>query len=349
MSTPVVPGPKHGRPRDEQLRLRILQAAGETLIESGMPGFTIEGVAARAGASKVTLYKWWPGKGALALDGFAHVVASDIAYPETADPAADLVAQVRSLISLLRDTGAGRAIAQLIGQAQGDPAMSQALRDYFLYPRRELGRRAVRRLVDAGSLPASLDTDVALDQIYGGLYHRLLFGHEPLTDDLAATLVGNLLGSVPRPDDAGGASGRPRTAELLDLEPHPEGGWYRRTWRADTTVTLPGPGGTERVRPTGTLIHFLLEPGESSVWHVVDSDEIWLWHGPGTLRLRLGGSGPAPDPDGEVVVLGRDLAAGQHVQGLVPAGTWQRTEPGATEVLVSCVVSPGFDFADFHL
>jgi predicted cupin superfamily sugar epimerase len=137
----------------------------------------------------------------------------------------------------------------------------------------------------------------------------------------------------------------PAVAAQLGMEPHPEGGWFVRTWAAGPRVETPG--GT---RPAATLIHFLLPAGEVSAWHAVVSDEIWLWHGPGTLSLQLGGTGAEPDAAGPVRLLGpggtdHDAA----FQVLVPANTWQRTLPGTTEVLVSCLVSPGFDFADWKL
>ncbi|WP_018655485.1 cupin domain-containing protein [Actinomadura flavalba] len=138
---------------------------------------------------------------------------------------------------------------------------------------------------------------------------------------------------------------RPATAQALDLVPHPEGGWYRETWRAAPRFTPPGYPG-ERYAATG--IYFLLPLGEESIWHAVRSDEVWLWHAGGPLTLLLGGPGDAPG-EPSAITLGADLAAGQVPQALVPAGVWQAARPAAdTEVLVSCVVSPGFDFADFR-
>jgi len=136
---------------------------------------------------------------------------------------------------------------------------------------------------------------------------------------------------------------RPPLAAALDLAPHPEGGWYRQTWASPVAVSLPD----GRVRPTATLIHFLLPAGDSSAWHKVASDELWLAHS-GAVSLQRGGSGDVP-VDGDSVVVGLDLAAGQQTQSLVPAGEWQRTLPSDGDALVSCLVSPGFDFADFDL
>jgi uncharacterized protein len=114
---------------------------------------------------------------------------------------------------------------------------------------------------------------------------------------------------------------------MLRLQPHPEGGWFRRTWTSPASVD----GG----RPAASAILFLLAPGERSAPHVVDADELWLWHGPGTLTLRVGV---------EPVLLGPG-----RPQVLVPAGVEQGTEPVGEEVLVSCVVSPGFEWGGFRL
>lgn len=134
----------------------------------------------------------------------------------------------------------------------------------------------------------------------------------------------------------------PQLARRLGMERHPEGGWFVRTWAATPTVRTPT--GT---RPAATLIHFLLPAGETSAWHAVVSDEVWLWHGPGELELQLGGTGNAPEETGPVRRLGPGADASCQV--LVPAGSWQRTLPCREDVLVSCLVSPGFDYADWKL
>ena len=133
----------------------------------------------------------------------------------------------------------------------------------------------------------------------------------------------------------------------LGLQRHPEGGWYRETWRAPVDVT---PEGYPGARATATAIYFLLAPGDRSAWHVVRSAELWLWHRGGPLTLRLGGAGARPAEPATEVTVGPLVEAGQHPQAVVPPGVWQAAEPAGDEpVLVSCVVSPGFDFADFTL
>jgi uncharacterized protein len=140
---------------------------------------------------------------------------------------------------------------------------------------------------------------------------------------------------------------RPRTAELLDLAPHPEGGWFRETWRAAPESV---PDGYPGPRAAATGIYFLLTAGQESAWHRVRSDEVWLWHCGGPLTLLDGGDGDTPSGAPAVATLGSDLAGGQRPQHVIPAGHWQSARPAAgSEVLVGCVVAPGFDFADFTL
>ncbi|MET0990513.1 MAG: cupin domain-containing protein [Glaciihabitans sp.] len=141
---------------------------------------------------------------------------------------------------------------------------------------------------------------------------------------------------------------RPPLAVTLGLEPHPEGGWYRRTWASPTELRLGDDPDDVRVRPAATIILFLLPAGEFSAWHRVTSPEIWIWNGLGPVGLQLGGSGPTPE-DPHTIVVGGDVSSGQVLHGHVPADVWQRTLPGEGDALVSCVVSPGFDFADFSL
>ncbi len=123
----------------------------------------------------------------------------------------------------------------------------------------------------------------------------------------------------------------------LGLQPHPEGGWFRETWRAATV---------NGARPAGTAIQFLLKAGERSHWHRVDADEIWHFHtgAPLVLRVSADETGPAT-----AHVLGTDLAAGERPQRVIPAHHWQSAESTGAFTLVSCTVSPGFLFAGFEL
>ena len=129
---------------------------------------------------------------------------------------------------------------------------------------------------------------------------------------------------------------------LLSLAPHPvEGGFYRRTYTSPGTVDLP-----RGVRAQGTAIYYLLEQGTFSELHVLNSDEIFHFYlGDPVEMLQL-----RPDGSSTVLTLGPDLAAGQHVQVVVPAGVWQGTRliGNGKVALLGCTVTPGFDFADYR-
>ena len=117
---------------------------------------------------------------------------------------------------------------------------------------------------------------------------------------------------------------------LLDLQRHPEGGWFRETFR----------DGNADGRAHSTLIYFLLEAGDRSHWHRIDSAEIWHWYAGAPLELCL---------EEQTLILGNDLAAGQRPQGVVPRGAWQSAVSLGDWTLVGCTVAPGFDFAHFEL
>lgn len=142
----------------------------------------------------------------------------------------------------------------------------------------------------------------------------------------------------------------PTWARTLDLQPHPEGGWYRRTYRSSLELPMEVlPSGYSGARAAATAILFLLLPGEESAWHRVRSDKLWMHQRGGRLALALGGAAPEPVAR-EVVIVGSDPEAGECLQALVPGGVWQSARPLDDEpVLVGCVVTPGFDFEDFTL
>jgi uncharacterized protein len=122
----------------------------------------------------------------------------------------------------------------------------------------------------------------------------------------------------------------------LALQPHPEGGHYRETFR--------DPSNDADGRAYATAIYFLLARGERSHWHRIDAVEIWHYYAGSALTLRI-----ADDSDTRSIRLGPDLAAGEVPQAIVPAQAWQAAESTGDWTLVGCTVAPGFDFAAFEL
>ena len=182
-----------GRRPAAEVREQVLAAAGELLLTEGMAGFTIEKVAARAGASRMTIYKWWPSRGALALDGYATKVRTVLEFPDTGNIELDLTAQVLAFTHLLTKTGAGKVIAELIGASQTDPELASAFRERYSAPRRALAVERMNRAVEQGQLWEDVDPQVVVDQLWGACYHRLLIPDEPITDEFARALVHNVL------------------------------------------------------------------------------------------------------------------------------------------------------------
>ena len=182
-----------GRRPSDDVRRDILSAAGTLLLGEGMASFTIERVAATAGVSKMSIYKWWPSKGALALDGYFTAVANTLAFPDTGDIEADLLTQLRAFVHLTVDTPAGRVVAELVGQAQTDPDLAAAFREHYSGPRRRLAVEVMERAQRRGQLRADVDPRIVVDQLWGACYHRLLIPDEPVTEEFVTGLVSNLM------------------------------------------------------------------------------------------------------------------------------------------------------------
>ncbi|MBB5167549.1 AcrR family transcriptional regulator [Mycobacterium sp. AZCC_0083] len=178
------------------MREEILEAAAELLFAEGMGAFTIEKVANRSGASKMTIYKWWPSRGALALDSYFHKVAPELAFADSGDIEAYLRAQMNTFLRVICDSPAGQLIAELIGQAQSDPELKAAYLQRYSSPRRALACAAIERAKERGQLRESLDPETVVDQLWGACYHRLLLPDQPLTRDFVDALVDNLFRGI---------------------------------------------------------------------------------------------------------------------------------------------------------
>jgi AcrR family transcriptional regulator len=197
------------RPRAE-VRDAVLNAAAEILLREGMPAFTIERVAAEAGVSKTTIYKWWPSKGALAFDGYFHATESELEFPDTGDIAADLRTQLRAFVHLITATPAGRVISELIGHAQTDPDLAVALHTRYTGPRRRLAVDAIRRAQERGQIRTEVDPETLDAQLWGACYHRLLVAGLPITEAFAEKLLDNLLSGIQAPTSPATTRAAPR-------------------------------------------------------------------------------------------------------------------------------------------
>jgi AcrR family transcriptional regulator len=185
-----------GRPRSERARLAVLDAAADLLIEGGMAAATMEAIAARAGVSKATIYKWWPSRGHVALDSFFIRTKPTMAVEAGATLEETLIAQVGALAGLLRDPATASLMRETVAVAQTDPDIRSALDTRWLRPGRAAVEGVLRDAAERGEIRADVDFAAAMDQLFGPLYYRLLFRHEPLDERLAETLVRQMLAGL---------------------------------------------------------------------------------------------------------------------------------------------------------
>jgi AcrR family transcriptional regulator len=195
--------PPRGRPRSEKAQNAILEAAADLLLEQSLATVNMDALAARAGVSKATIYRWWPTKQTLAMEVLHHEWAAVPAAEETGTLRGDLLELLRPWVRLVRRRPYGRVMAALLTEAQTDRAFAQAYRARFVRPRRQRGRSIFRRAIERGEIPADTKIEVALDLLYGPICHRLLNGHAPLNDQFVHDVVDTALnGIAPTPSVA---------------------------------------------------------------------------------------------------------------------------------------------------
>jgi AcrR family transcriptional regulator len=188
-----------GRPRDPQTTASILRATLDLAEELGFDGLSVEGVAARAGVAKTTIYRRWPNVWAIVMDAFLADVTRLAPIQERTTARESLAASMRLLARAYRGRQ-GKVLRPLLGRAQVEPDLLEAVRTRWVEPRRQVAREVIRRGIDTGELRAGLDADVVLDALYGPLYHRILvpYDNAPLSDAYIDALVDTVFGGLER-------------------------------------------------------------------------------------------------------------------------------------------------------
>jgi AcrR family transcriptional regulator len=185
-----VTGRAPGRPRSEAARQAIQAAAVDELAERGYAALTVEGIAARAGVGKQTIYRWWLSKADVVLDAILDLAASRVPEPDRGSLAADLTA---FLTASFRQRNQRPVLVGLMAQSVLDPAFAAVFREKFLFGRRAALRRVLARAADRGELRPGTDIEMAMDVVFGVLWYRMLVDHAPLSAasgrDLAAFVV----------------------------------------------------------------------------------------------------------------------------------------------------------------
>ncbi len=193
--------------RSQETRKAILTAALELAGEVGYARLSIEGIAARAGAGKQTIYRWWPSKGAVLFDALLALseVDGDAELPNTGDLATDLKTVLRATVDELTDPRLAEPMRALTVELLADPELAATWRSRLDEPVRAMKLRRLRAAREAGELAPEVDLDVAADLIWGPVQNRWLFGAEPLThayaDAVVDTALAGLAHASPRRSD----------------------------------------------------------------------------------------------------------------------------------------------------
>ncbi|HEY1702563.1 MAG TPA: TetR/AcrR family transcriptional regulator [Trebonia sp.] len=200
--------------------MAVLEAADDLLAERGFAGVTIEGIAVRAQVSKQTIYRWWTSKTDILFDALADDAAAYFTMPDGDDLGADLRYHLRQVAVFLAGTDAGGVCRALAGQAQHDGEVAARFRAEFVAPQRDRDRAPFRRARERGELADDTDLDVAVDQLVGPVYYRVLITGQPAPPEFTDALVEQYLKSkdlftlkcaIVRPETAAGPSpGPPR-------------------------------------------------------------------------------------------------------------------------------------------
>ena len=187
-----------GRPRSEKAHQAILTAVTELLLDQGLHAMSMDEVARRAGVSKATIYRWWPSKERLALDALAEEWASapPAGLSDTGSLRGDLLTRLLPWLRQLNRKPYARVVAGLVAEAQTNREFAELYRSHFVQARRDATRELLLRARDRGEIAVDTDLDVTLDLLYGPIYHRLLHGHAPLTEQFAQQVIDYVITAI---------------------------------------------------------------------------------------------------------------------------------------------------------
>jgi len=184
-------GNRYGR--SEEARQAVLEAADDLLVQIGFAAVTIEGIAARAGVGKQTIYRWWSSKTDVLMDAFLEDAIEYLKPHDSGNLRQDLRAHLSNLANFLTQTDPGGVFRALAGQAQHDAKMAERFRTEYLSRQREIDRLPLQRAIERGELAATTDVELAVDQLVGPIYYRVLVTGESVDSKFTNSLVTSFL------------------------------------------------------------------------------------------------------------------------------------------------------------
>ncbi|SMC16821.1 transcriptional regulator, TetR family [Clostridium acidisoli DSM 12555] len=179
---------KLGRPRSEKTKTDILTASYDLLIENGFDSVTVEKIAERAGVSKATIYKWWPNKASVVMDGFLNATSVTLPIPDTGSTIDDMFIQVNNFVEFIMSRK-GNVITEIIAQGQLDSKLADIYRNAYFKPRRNISKQILERGILRGELRKDLNMELSIDLIWGPVFYRLLITGEVLDDIFVRNLI----------------------------------------------------------------------------------------------------------------------------------------------------------------
>jgi AcrR family transcriptional regulator len=189
---------KPGRRRDQAVREKILMAAVDLMEEVGYARLTCDAIALRAGASKATIYRWWPNKAAVVIDAFVERVTPELPNQKLGSLEEYVTVHLRRFTKVLMGTN-GPLLAAVIAAAQDDPDVEAAFLSHWMQPRRAVSRRILQQYKNEKMLPREFDLEQVLDVMYGPLHFLLMVRHGKLTTAYAEKVAALMLhGLLPR-------------------------------------------------------------------------------------------------------------------------------------------------------
>ncbi|RKN85436.1 TetR/AcrR family transcriptional regulator [Paenibacillus ginsengarvi] len=186
---------KRGRPRNVEAQSSILSASYELLLENGFGAVTVDKIAERAQVSKATIYKWWPNKAAVVMDGFLSAASARLPVPDTGSVFQDILEHATNMARFMTSQE-GSIFLEIIGEGQVDSALAEAFRTRYIQPRRLEVRGIMDRGIQREELKKHVDIALCTDLIYGPIFYRLLVTGDRVDEHYVEQLVTHVLGSI---------------------------------------------------------------------------------------------------------------------------------------------------------
>lgn len=188
-----------GRPRDEEVRKRILDSAAQLLEGRCFEEITVDSIAETSGAGKATIYRWWPNKAAVLIEAFRERVTQELPFRHSGDFRKDVRQMLQDFTGIIYWGRKAKVFRSFIAGAQADPEIAEAFREIWIRPRRAEARKIFERHINEGAGDSRLDPDLAVEMVFSPLYYRLLTGWGEITPEYLDHVVDTAFrGYLPR-------------------------------------------------------------------------------------------------------------------------------------------------------